>query len=100
MTSRSPRERVSIGFLVLWMTVWTAAMMTAVWYAGGAALSGEPAAAVFLLVWLAAAGCALLSAALRLKAQLLGGKAPRRPNRRHTWDDGFAPPPPAGDRDQ
>jgi hypothetical protein len=81
------------------MTGWTAAMLTAVWYAGGGALSGEPAAAVYLLVWLAAAGFALLSAARRLEARLLGGKAPPRPNRRHTWDDGFVPPS-AGDRDQ
>jgi hypothetical protein len=93
------RRRESIGFLMVWMTVWTAAMLVAVWQMGAAALAGEPVAAVVLLVWLAAAGFALVASARRLKARLLGEKRPR-PNPRHRWSDGFdpqAPPPPPRD---
>ena len=46
--SRCARPRagqVNAGFLVLWMVVWTAAILVAVWTLGGAALAGELGAA-------------------------------------------------------
>jgi hypothetical protein len=90
------RRRRSIGFLIVWMTVWTAAILVAVWQMGAAALAGEPVAAVVLLVWLAAAGFALVASGRRLRAMLLGEKSPSLANPRHRWDDGFdRQPPPA-----
>jgi hypothetical protein len=93
MPSRS--EAVAIGFLILWMTAWAAAILVALWSLGAAALSGEPGAAVFLAVWVAAAGFGLFSAARRLRQRLLSETQPRRPNRNHQWRDGIDPPGPA-----
>jgi hypothetical protein len=83
----------SVGFLVVWLVVWTAAILTAVWYMGAAALRGEPGAAVFLLVWLGAAGFGFWNAARKLVRLLTVGEEPRRPLRHHEWDDGIEPPP-------
>ena len=57
---------------------------------GAAALGGEPAAAVFLAIWVAAAGFGLYSAGRRLVELLVTGR-PRRPNTR-AWEDGIDPP--------
>lgn len=98
MTRRSRSEKVSIGFLIVWMTFWASAILVAVWNMGDAALSGEPAPAIFLLVWLVAAGFGLLSAGRRLKRLLLKEKAPPpQPRRGHSWNDGLDPPPPPRD---
>ena len=38
-----------------WLVVWTAAILTAIWYMGAAVLRGEPVASLLLAVWLIAA---------------------------------------------
>lgn len=78
---------VGIGFMILWLTFWTAAILVAVWSMGSAALSGQPAAAVFLAVWLVAAGFGFVSGARRLRALLLDQPPPTRPSRNHHWND-------------
>ena len=101
-----PRRRaVAIGFMILWLTFWLAAMLIAVWSMGREALDGQPAAAVFLAVWTLAAGFGLLNGARRLRGLLADDPAPPRPVRNHRWDDGIdaapvpdaippSPPPP------
>lgn len=91
------RRAVGIGFMILWLTFWTAAIFVAVWSMGRAALTGEPAAAVFLAVWLAAAGFGFVSGARRLRALLLKQPQVRPPSRNHRWNDGVDDPAPARD---
>jgi hypothetical protein len=84
------RDRVSAGFMLLWLTFWASAILVAVWHFGAMALAGEAAPAVFLVVWLAAAGFGLWSGARRLRQLLLGEAEGRRaPPREHGWRDGF-----------
>ena len=42
--------------MIVWLVFWTSAILVALWHLGGAALAGEPAAALVLAIWLAAAG--------------------------------------------
>lgn len=95
------RRATGIGFMILWLTFWTAAILVALWSMGHAALAGEPAAALFLAVWLVAAAFGLVSGARRLRALLLDEPTPRPPLRNHRWNDGVdpspAPPPPPTD---
>ena len=74
---------VNVGFLVLWMVFWTAAILVAIWHMGGAAWHGEVAPALFLVVWVVAAGFGLLSAARQLVRLLLEGRSPPKPVRNH-----------------
>jgi hypothetical protein len=92
--ARSRSDRVAIGFTIVWMTFWTSAILVAIWTLGAAALSGEPAAALILAVWLAAAVFALVSVGRRLQHLLLGTPRPRRSGRNHRWNDGIDPPGP------
>ena len=80
-----PRDRAGIGFLAVWLTFWAAAILVAVWHMGAAALAGELVPALFLAIWLAAAGFGLWSGARRLKALLLDEKRPHRAHRNHRW---------------
>ena len=65
--------------MVVWLTFWTSGILVAVWHLGAAALAGEPGAVLFLAIWLAAAGFALRSGALHLKALLMDEKAAAPP---------------------
>lgn len=95
MTRRLGRSAwVAIGFTILWMTLWTSAILIAVWTLGAAAWAGEPMAMLFLAVWVAGAGFALLQVARQLRARLLDEAPPPRPHRNHRWEDGIDPPPP------
>jgi hypothetical protein len=86
------RDRVGIGFTILWLTFWAAAILVAIWSFGAAALGGEPAPALFLVVWVGFAGFALASVARGLVRRLLGLRPPPRgPGRNHVWDDGIDP---------
>jgi hypothetical protein len=86
------RDWPAIGFLAVWMVFWAGGILTAFWHLGAAALDGEAAPAIFLAVWLAAAGYGLWSAARQLLRLLLGIRAPRRSIRDHHWEDGIDPP--------
>ena len=89
---RAGRNRkLDVAFLAVWMTVWAAAILVALWLLGTVALAGEPGAAVFLAVWVAAAGFALWSAGRRLLAVLLPERGKPRPDPRR-WEDGVDPP--------
>lgn len=103
MTRRGRPQWAGSAFLIVWMTFWLAAIVVAVWTMGEAALSGEPAAAIVLLVWVGAALFGLVSAGRSLKAALLGERPERTPHRNHRWSDGLdaggpgpdeTPPPP------
>ena len=90
------------AFLVLWMTFWLAAILIAVWTMGEAALSGEPAAAIFLFVWIGVALFGLVSAGRSLRALVIGERPEPRLRRNHGWNDGIdtpgeTPPPPPAD---
>jgi hypothetical protein len=91
---RSRGEWVGIGFMAVWMTFWTSAILVALYVLGGRVLHGDLPAALVLVIWLAAAGFGLWSAARRLYQLLVVGRTPRRPIRRHRWQDGMGPPDP------
>lgn len=88
-------DKAGSAFLLLWMTFWLAAILIAVWTMGAAALAGEPAAAIFLFVWIGAALFGLVSAGRSLKALVLGERPAPRPHRNHGWNDGLDAPVPA-----
>lgn len=75
--------------MAVWLTFWTAGILVATWHLGGEALGGSPAAALFLAVWLAAAGFALRNGILRMKELLLDERPAARPIRDHAWRDGM-----------
>ncbi len=91
MARRGRPEKAGSAFLILWMTFWLAAILVAAWTMGAAALSGEPAAAIVLLVWIGAALFGLVSAGRSLRAALLGERPRRTPLRNHQWNDGLDP---------
>lgn len=82
-------RKISIGFMVLWLIVWAAAMLTAVWALGGEAWSGNLGAAIFLAIWLAAAGFGLLSGIRRLVGLATGQPVTSRRLRPNRWNDGM-----------
>ena len=75
--------------MVVWLTLWTSGILVAVWHLGAGALAGEPAAVVFLMVWVATALFALRKGGRRLKALLMNETTPLRPHRSHAWRDGM-----------
>jgi len=88
---RSRKDLVAIGFMIVWMVVWGAGILVAVYLLGGRVLAGEAIAALVLLVWLGAAVFALRAAARRLAALLLGETRVRpRAAREHHWSDGVS----------
>jgi len=96
---RGRGDWVAIGFTILWMTLWTSAILIAIWTLGAAAWGGQPLAILFLAAWIAGAGYALLQVARQLRGRLLGAATPPRPHRDHRWEDGVDPPetpPPPG----
>lgn len=96
---RGRPDRKGSAFLVVWMTFWLAAILIAVWTMGEAALSGEPTAAIVLLLWVGAALFGLVSAGRSLRALVLGDRPAPRLHRNHQWNDGLdrpAPPPAPG----
>jgi hypothetical protein len=96
MRRRGRPDKAGSVFLVVWMTFWLAAILIAVWTMGTAALSGEPMAAIVLLVWVGAALFGLVSAGRSLRTLLLGERPQRRPHRDHRWNDGLEDPAPPG----
>lgn len=95
VVARTGRRRsIAAGFMVVWLTVWTSAILVAVWQTGSLALAGEPGAVLFLVAWTIAAGFALRSGVLRLKALLLGEASSPRTAGRHRWRDGMNDPAP------
>jgi hypothetical protein len=87
------RRRIDAGLLAVWMVVWTAAILVAVWLLGAAALGGEPAAAVFLAIWVGVAGIGLVSAERHVAAAFRAPPARRTElPRNRRWDDGMDPP--------
>lgn len=85
-------RRVSIGFMVVWLVFWGAAILVAVWALGGSAWAGDLGAAVFLAVWIAAAGFGLWSGVRRLIGLATGEPVTRRRLRPNEWKDGMGPP--------
>jgi hypothetical protein len=74
--ARSRGDWVAIGFMILWMMLWTSAILVAPYAFGGRVLHGEARAALVLAIWLAGAGFGLYTAARRLHGLITVGKAP------------------------
>ncbi len=87
--ARGRQEKVGIGFMIVWLVLWASGMMIAVFTLGGAAWAGDLGAALFLFVWLAAAGVGLAAGARKLRGLLFGGEAPRKPPPARDWNDGI-----------
>lgn len=85
-------RRVSIGFMVIWLIFWGAAIFIAIWALGGSAWSGDFGAAIFLVIWIAAAGFGLAQGIRRLVGLASGGPARKRRLRPNEWKDGMDPP--------
>jgi hypothetical protein len=95
--ARGRGDWVAIGFMILWMTLWTSAILVALYAFGGRVLHGDVQAALVLAIWLAGAGFGLYAAARRLHGLITVGRTPPRPMRNHRWRDGIAPNPRVGD---
>lgn len=92
-------EKSSIVFLIVWMVFWAGGMMIMVIALGGAALAGDLAPLLFMVVWLVAAGFGLLSAGRKLRRLLLRDGPARRPPLSQPWNDGVTERPPLPPRD-
>ena len=84
---RARHRGLKVGFMVLWLVFWASAMFVAVWLLGGLVLAGEPELAIFLAVWLAAAGFGLLQGGRRLLALFAGDQPVSRRPVRQAWRD-------------
>lgn len=94
MTVRRDRNtRATLGFTIVWMTVLTSAILVAIWALGSAAWSGEPVALLFLVVWVGAAGYALIQVGRQLRRRFFNEPLPPRASRSRQWDDGIDPLP-------
>lgn len=99
--ARARREKIAIGFMVLWLIIWAGGMMVVLYGLSRAVASGEPMAMLFMTLWLGGAGFGLLLGARKLRELLLNpGGLPRRV-RGSDWNDGISrgadgdgPPPP------
>lgn len=85
----SRKEKTSIGFLVVWMVFWGGGMLLVVLALGGAALAGDVAPMIFMIVWLVVAGFGLYRAGRQLKRLLMRDGQPRRPPASQPWHDGM-----------
>ena len=90
------RRPVDVAFLVVWMVVWTAAILVALWNLGGAALAGELGAGALPGGLARRRGLRAL-VGRRGSWRLLLGRAPAAGRRRWRdgieWADGCATPP-------
>lgn len=85
-------RKVSIGFMVIWLIFWAAAIFVAVWALGGSAWSGDLGAAAFLAIWIGAAAFGLAQGIRRLVGLARGDPVTIRRLRPNTWKDGMGPP--------
>jgi hypothetical protein len=89
--ARARREKIAIGFMVLWLIIWAGGMMVVLYGLSRAVASGEPMATLFMTLWLGGAGFGLLMGARKLRELLLNpGGLPRRV-RGPDWNDGVPP---------
>ncbi len=77
--TRSGRDKFSLGFLIVWIVVWLAMMLVVIWTMINALLEGDLQGALFMVVWVAAAGFGLYLALKNLRKTLLRGR------KRNTW---------------
>jgi hypothetical protein len=88
-----PRSQIGgIVFMAVWIVVWTAAILIAIYSLGAEALDGEFAAMVFLAIWIGAALFALSRAGRTLAGMLSGQPGPKRRPRHHRWNDDLPEP--------
>jgi hypothetical protein len=87
---RSGRERFAIGFILVWIVLWTAGMLMVLWGLVMALLGGDLAAAGLMAVWLAVAGFGLRMGVRKLIHLVRFGRQPRSGARNHTWKDDTA----------
>lgn len=91
--ARPGRSRAaSIGFMVVWLIFWAAAILVAVRALGGSAWSGDLSAAVFLGIWICAAAFGLAQGIRRLVSLAKGEPVTIRRLRPNDWKDGMGPP--------
>lgn len=89
--ARARREKIAIGFMVLWLIIWAGGMMVVLYGLSRAIASGEPMATLFMTLWLGGAGFGLLMGARKLRELLLNpGGLPRRV-RGSDWNDAVSP---------
>ncbi|MER2509601.1 MAG: hypothetical protein ABTQ27_12715 [Amaricoccus sp.] len=84
------QRKVAIGFMIAWLVFWAAGMIVVLFTFGGAVLSGDLGAMLFLLVWLAAASVGLVAGARNLRGLLFGEEKAERPLPPPEWQDGIS----------
>jgi hypothetical protein len=89
--ARGRGERKGIAFMVVWLVLWSAGILIAIWTLGASAWNGEPEAMIFIAVWLAAAGFALYAGVRRLLRDVFQERTLPPVSPRHEWDDGLPP---------
>jgi len=99
--ARTRGERIAIGFMIVWLVIWTGGMMVVLYGLSRAVAGGEPMAMLIMTLWLGGAGFGLLMGARKLRDLLLTpGSLPRK-GKDIAWNDGVSggrdgdgPPPP------
>lgn len=86
--ARSGREKVAIGFMVVWVVFWTAGMLIVLYGLVSALLAGDMTAAGFMGIWLVAAGFGLAMGLRKLVQILRHGRTRPEGARNHDWKDG------------
>lgn len=92
MTDQQPRQRphrekVAIGFMILWVVFWTACMFIVLYGLVVALWERNMTPAAFMLVWLAVATFGLSKGIRTLRTLMLDGLGPPAPARNHDWKD-------------
>jgi len=84
---RPRREKIAIGFMILWIVFWTACMFIVLYGLGMALLARDMAPVAFMLFWLAAATFGLSKGIRTLRNLMLDGIGPHAAARNHNWKD-------------
>lgn len=97
---RPRREKIAIGFMILWIVFWTACMFIVLYGLGAALLAGDLTPAAFMLFWLMAATFGLSKGITTLRKLLFEGLGPPAPAGNHGWNDDMEDQSRKGDGDR
>lgn len=85
---RPRREKIAIGFMILWVVFWTACMFIVIYGLVMALWARDMGPVAFMLFWLAAASFGLSKGLAVLRQLLTEGLPQAAPARSHDWNDG------------
>ncbi len=87
--TRPRREKIAIGFMVLWLVFWTAGILIVLYGLVMAAGRGHLGGMAVMGVWLVAAAYGLYAGARKLRQLLTMGEGQRAGTPNQRWSDGM-----------